>query len=744
MATLAAISMAGCSRFDPLEPVLQFEVGATDGVPEGWGGGPSETLHLDRTVTHGGEAAARLEREAGSEGAFSSLTKKLDVDFTGEWIELRGFLRTEEVTGFAGLWIRQDGESGSVRFDNMHDRGPTGTSAWTEYTIRQPIDPRTRKLFFGVLLTKEGKVWADDLQLTVDGRVLNEAPKVEREKTVLERDREVPSGSRIAQRSMTQAQIENLAVLAEVWGFLKYHHPRVAAGQYHWDFELLRVLPRVLAAESTEARNRSLVEWIDRIGQPLPCDSCGAPQGEVHLPAPIDWIRDSDRLGSDLSNRLLHVYSGRHDEGPQFYVTLVDGIGNPSFDHELPYSDQHPPDGGFRILALARLWNIVEYWFPYRNQLDDDWPSVLREFIPRFLSAEDWDTYRLELLAFVSRIGDTHANLWAALDVRPPVGRCYLPVATGAVEGRVVVTDLLDDRPGPESELEIGDVIESIDDRPVDTLMNQWATYYAASNEARRRNDLASYIGRGPCGDTNIGVRRQNELLTVPTARIPLDQPPRVPRDRPGETFQRLSPQVAYLKLSSVRAADIPGYLEGAEGTRGLVIDIRNYPSEFVVFALGSHLVERPTPFARFTQGDLANPGTFLWGRPEEIEPAAPHYSGRVAILVDDVSISSAEYTAMALRASDQAVVFGSTTAGADGNVSRVALPGGLETMISGIGVFYPDKTPTQRVGIVPDFEVQPTIEGLRQGRDEVLEAAVRYLIGPDVDEQTIRSMTAR
>ena len=45
--------------------------------------------------------------------------------------------------------------------------------------------------------------------------------------------------------------------------------------------------------------------------------------------------------------------------------------------------------------------------------------------------------------------------------------------------------------------------------------------------------------------------------------------------------------------------------------------------------------------------------------------------------------------------------------------------------MISGIGVFYPDKRPTQRVGIIPDIEVRPTIAGIRAGRDELLEAAV-------------------
>jgi C-terminal processing protease CtpA/Prc len=100
-------------------------------------------------------------------------------------------------------------------------------------------------------------------------------------------------------------------------------------------------------------------------------------------------------------------------------------------------------------------------------------------------------------------------------------------------------------------------------------------------------------------------------------------------------------------------------------------------------------------------------------------------------VLVDEASISNAEYTAMALRATPNAIVVGSTTAGADGNVSPVPLPGGLRSMISGIGVFYPDKTPTQRVGIVPDVDVRPKIAGIREGRDEVPEARIREIATP-------------
>jgi C-terminal processing protease CtpA/Prc len=98
----------------------------------------------------------------------------------------------------------------------------------------------------------------------------------------------------------------------------------------------------------------------------------------------------------------------------------------------------------------------------------------------------------------------------------------------------------------------------------------------------------------------------------------------------------------------------------------------------------------------------------------------------------------------MAFRVAPQTVVVGSTTSGADGNVSSFALPGGESTAISGLGIFYPDKKPTQRVGIAPDVEVKPTIAGIRNGRDEVLEEGIRQIVGKNVTTDEMKQMTAR
>ena len=186
---------------------------------------------------------------------------------------------------------------------------------------------------------------------------------------------------------------------------------------------------------------------------------------------------------------------------------------------------------------------------------------------------------------------------------------------------------------------------------------------------------------------------------------------------------------------SCTKNVRIPKIKEEFANTRGIIIDIRNYPSTFVPFSLGSFFLQETTPFVKFTGGNVNNPGEFVFGESISI-PASPNaYKGKVVILVNELSQSQAEYTTMAFRASPNSTVVGSTTAGADGNVSSFMMPGGLRTMISGIGVYYPNGDETQRTGIVPDVEVLPTVKGIREGRDELLEKAIAVINSTSLDK---------
>jgi hypothetical protein len=571
-----------------------------------------------------------------------------------------------------------------------------------------------------------------------------EVPQATPPKTALELDREFESGSGITVGKLTPVQIDNLALLGKTWGFLKYHHPTVTSGARHWDYDLFRVLPAILAARDRDAASAAILAWIDRLG-PLPsCDPClTLNEDNLHLRPGLAWIESDTVAGRELSQKLRAIYRSR-PPGKQFFVSAVPNAGNPIFDNEPAYQEVKLPDAGYQLLGLYRFWNIIEYWFPYRHQLDHDWDRVLTEFVPRIMLAPDKTAYELELVQLLAKVTDTHVDIRSMpARLRPPAGECQLPVIIRFVENQPIVSGYSSES-GPAPALKIGDVIETLDGVSVEQLIKRWEPFYPASNRPAQLRNIARALTRGACAPVAVGARRVDGLVTISAQRQPLasiNQRAGATHDRPGDTFQLLSDEVAYLKLSSVQDKEAASYVERAKGTKGLVIDIRNYPSSFMVFALGSLLVDRPTPFARFTKGDLAHPGAFRWAAPISLSPRQPHYGGKVVILVDETSLSQSEYTSMAFRSSPRAIVVGSTTAGADGNVSSVVLPGAVNATLTGIGAFYPDKTPTQRVGIVADVEARPTIAGIRAGRDEVLEEAIRQILGPGAAAEAIENM---
>lgn len=541
-------------------------------------------------------------------------------------------------------------------------------------------------------------------------------------------------GTGIAARALSAAQVEALALLGKVWGFVKYHHPAVTGGDVDWDAALFEIAPEIIEAGSRDSALPLLAEWVGDLGEPPACAPCAELPGDLHLEPGIDWIEDRRALGRELSDRLARIYTNRSVTARQRYVSHAPGVGNPVFDGDDAYQDVSVPDAGHRLLGLFRFWNIIEYWFPYRDLIDDDWDAVLRAFIPRIMAEMDAEAYALAMLELAAHTQDTHAGIPRAQVLRPPRGAAQLPVVIRFVEGHAVVTGHSNEELGRASGLRPGDAITHLDGDPVDSLVAAWSPWYPASNEPARLRSIARVLTRGDAGPVRVAGLRDGASFELTAQREPLSRlDPRAGQthDLPGETFQMLDEDVAYLKLSSIVAADIPGYLEQARDAAVLVVDIRNYPAEFVPFALGGRLIAEPTPFASFTVGDARNPGAFRWTPPVAMQPLPPvRFDGAVVVLVDESSISQSEYTAMALRATPNAIVVGSTTAGADGNISRIPLPGGAEAIITGIGVFYPDRTPTQRIGIVPDLEVRPTVQGIREGRDEVLEAGVSHALG--------------
>lgn len=542
-------------------------------------------------------------------------------------------------------------------------------------------------------------------------------------------DKEFDNGSLINLSDLSEEEIDKLELLGRVWGFLKYHHPEIAEGNYNWDYELLRFLPRYLATRNDKERNSLIINWIDSLGRIDECSNCKPTDENAILKPDLKWIEKQE---DDLKSKLFFVYNNR-SQGKHFYIEMARNIGNPEFKNEDPYSNMPYPDDGFRLLALYRYWNIINYFFPYKHLMDEDWNTKLKEYIPVFLNAKTELEYELAVIQIIGNVQDTHANLWGGADkIDEWKGVNYPPVHLRFVENQLVVTDFYNDELKSKVGLEIGDVITKINGKSVEKIIEEKSKFYPASNTPTMLRNISADILRSNSEKIKIGFQTENSQEQLMTLKLyPKDSLEiyRWYRKTNVKSFKMLKNNIGYVTLQTIQEEDISKIRTEFKATEGIIIDIRNYPSTFVPFSLGSFFVSSSTPFVKFTAGNINNPGEFTFSKELEIPSRGQTYEGKLLVLVNEFTQSQAEYTAMAFRAGDNTTIVGSTTAGADGNISKIMLPGGLRTVISGIGVYYPNGDETQRVGIVPDIEVKPTIQGIRAGDDELLEKAIEVIL---------------
>lgn len=709
------------SQYDDQDLNLDFEL-LSEGKPVGWVkyGAGDHIIAVDSTIVQKGENSAFIEYTGGN-STFKAWALNFPAIYQGQKIKLTGYIKTENVhDGYAGLWMRIDP---AIAFDNMRDRGITGTTNWEKYEIELDLRFSADNIVVGGILVGKGKMWLDNLELSIDGKALGEVAL--KDLTSMEEEEEFHSGSGISFLTLNDKTTDDLYQLGLIWGFLKYYHPAIAKGELNWDYELFRILPGVLASESNAERDELLLRWIKRLGKCEPGIRQIKDSADVKIYPDLDWISNSGFSPGLV--KILESVKNSERSGENYYVSFTKAASNPVFNEDA-YARMNYPDPGYRILSLYRYWNIIQYYFPYKNLIEEDWKGVLEEFIPKFISAGNELEYQLAALEIIARVHDTHANLWnPGIALKKHQGIYHAALKIRFIENRAVLVTYYDEALGKETGMLTGDIIEEIDGESVEAIVQRQLKYTPASNYPTQLRDISKNLFRTNKPSIEIGYIRGKESAH---ARIKTyaasDWDMFEANPEPDSCYKRINENIAYIHHGTLKRSDIPIIWEEIRNTKGLIIDIRNYPLDFPLHELNKYLLSGPSPFAKVSTGSITTPGQFNFE--ENIytgEVNKDSYGGKVVIVVNEYTQSSAEFHAMAYQVNPNAVVIGSTTAAADGNVSGINLPGNIRTLISGIGIYYPDGTETQRIGIVPDIEVHPTIESIKKGRDLLLEKAI-------------------
>ncbi|MBI5324185.1 MAG: T9SS type A sorting domain-containing protein [Ignavibacteriae bacterium] len=523
--------------------------------------------------------------------------------------------------------------------------------------------------------------------------------------------------------------IEKMYYLCKVWGYLKYFHSEVAKGIMNWDSVLYKSITDVTAAGTKEEFNDVLLTLISKAGS-MDIPTTQPPVIEDSLKYNLDLSWFNDDILSDEVKAELDTVKSRFREQTNYYIKPIPGAGNPNLTSDTAFRGlPRYPLLEVRLDALFRYWNIINYFYPYKNRIDQNWDSTLIEFIPKFNVAATELEYDFTVLELAAHINDSHAFTTSyALNIFE--GDYYPPFNIKYVENETVVTHVQEG----DTTIRVGDVIKIMDGIDINVIRDSLRKFTIGSNEATVNRNINNSIIQGENSFFNMTVENTDGTRKVYYSRklsyIEFNEmiAPKGPIWKIIE-----GTNIGYVDLGRLEPDSVGPMFNDLWNTREIIFDIRNYPLGSIYNIL-NYLTTTPIPFVKFTIPYISYPGSFTWAEFSlggEI-PQPELYKGGITILFNEETQSHAEFTCMAFDFFPQTYKIGSQTAGADGNVSIIYLPGLVTSYFTGLGVYYPDGTETQRVGIIPDLEVKPTINGIRDGKDEVLEAAIKRITGVD------------
>lgn len=669
--------------------------------------------------------------------AFASVQDNIPNLYAEKMI-IGGFVRIDSLNGNFGINILT--WSGEERYEDMHLGTYSFTSSevnpgeWIPFNISIPLCKQMKLYDVEAKIKGTGTVWLSDFKVTYKGQ----QTKASNSKRLLPNtDNQYEKGSGFfIQMPLSDVEIDNLSILGRVWGGLKYYHPAVREGYYDWDNELFTILPRVYNV-SRDERNRILYDWIKNLGEfTFDMDSV--------VNASLLWVYDTNTFGDELSNLLQKVACSRRMPFCYYAYTLP-RIGTVEDRNEKRYENMDFTDDGIKLLAAYRLWNFVEYFYPYKKLADRPWDIALSKAISLMPQVSTQEEYSDVLDAITKFTDDSHSNII----YRPENQSKYLsylensrkklpygvPFITDKyLEGKYLVTYSFGEE---DNDLRRGDAILALNDQSVDDFIAEHSTI-AASNSGRYRRDLAMFVTFLPSSArVTYTVDRNGKILKLSPKLFKVSEilkkgnengvkdRPKVYYHGQGLTaFDVIKDSIAYINVEKLSEAELNKSL----AYNKIIIDLRG--SESYDFGPWLHqLLPDIKPIALGYLPDLQNPGTF-----KNIGFTDMTYKGihaekrRILILVDENTQSSAEYCAMILQTSPYVKTIGSQTAGADGNVVEIDLPGEYVLMIGSMGLTYPDGKQCQRVGIHLDEEVHQTLESFRANSDAVIERAVELL----------------
>lgn len=586
--------------------------------------------------------------------------------YKGKRVSFNAYVKADVLppSGQVHLAIRIDKGENDVLYVGTMYDNPITKNSWDKYSIEADVPQNAEAIRIGLVLIGEGKAWFDDARISIIDK-----DKVLKETEPRNSGFEDSDTGRIVNGWFFNLPSEDAGYEAIV---VKNEKKSGVKSLLIYSDEITRIkLPR-----PGEVLNGKLT---DKIGFAMPLTCFADTLGSLPHPKNVLKIKTTKKAN--------FVYNG--------------------------------DDRTSRLAIVSMLWNTFRHFSVYdgTNEVSD---KTLEKFLKKAAIDKNKDEFLTTLKMMTTEMNDDQTRVWVDFE-KTDYG---LPFLWKYIDSKLVIYKVFGNKPYVFP----GDIVTDIDGKPVEQVIRDMDLLYCGENKEWR-------ISRG-LAELRAGTKNSKVLLKIKSQSGPPFEQEFIRDMLLSETIETKLPAIAELKkdvfyIDLTRINDdlftknINNLLKG----KGVIFDIRGFSSLSPAF-LGRFLNQSVNAISWhlpvFTKPD--HDVVSYQVIEKKISPKGYGNKYNITFVADGRTYGNSEALLVLARHYGIGNIIGNPTAGMASEVIGFRLPGDYYFTMTGLIGIAPNGKEINRKQIIPDIEANQKIESLINGKDDILDRAVKFI----------------
>lgn len=132
---------------------------------------------IDNNMAHTGSSSIFISSvDTAFNPQFAGVGYSVPAKYAGKEITIKVWMKSEDMKGSLALMLAvYDADGNTLQFENLQNKKLKGTKDWKQYSVTLPLAAQAQLIHLGPILIGKGKLWADDVELFIDGAPIQKA-----------------------------------------------------------------------------------------------------------------------------------------------------------------------------------------------------------------------------------------------------------------------------------------------------------------------------------------------------------------------------------------------------------------------------------------------------------------------------------------------------------------------------------------------------------------------------------------